>query len=172
VARCMSEPLMPKLDPAGRRRGKGDPHDHCRQDGQAAPDLLRRDSTTAALIRAGRSASLHTATWAGRLCRSSLVVDIYSRSRAGRPLRTKGAKLESGVLAWRCGRGPGRVPGRAWPPSFTTVDDTPGLKVVNTGRGAPCQQECAFSRIAILVRWVHLFRAGYFVGWWAGAHWG
>jgi hypothetical protein len=53
---------------------------------------------------------------------------------------------------------------RHQPPSFTAVDDTPGMIMANVGRGAPGQQECDFSRIAILLRQVHPFRAEYFVG--------
>ena len=52
----------------------------------------------------------------------------------------------------------------ARPVSFTGVDDTLTLAAVKAGRGAPDRQECDFSRIAILLRRVHLFRAEYFVG--------
>ena len=54
--------------------------------------------------------------------------------------------------------------------AFHRVDDTPAVAAVKTGRGAPDRQECDFSRIAILLRRVHLFRAEYFVGQQAGVH--
>ena len=56
------------------------------------------------------------------------------------------------------------------PQPFTGVDDTPVVAAVKAGRGAPDRQECDFSRIAILLRRVHLFRAEYFVGRQAGVH--
>jgi hypothetical protein len=41
----------------------------------------------------------------------------------------------------------GRAQEKAWPPSFTGVDDTPIVISGNTGRGAPDQSECDFSKI-------------------------
>ena len=57
-----------------------------------------------------------------------------------------------------------------WPRPFTGIDDTPVVAAVKAGRGAPDRQECDFSRIAILLRRVHLFRAEYFVGRQTGVH--
>ena len=54
------------------------------------------------------------------------------------------------------------------PPSFTGIDDTPGLKCPKWWRGAPDQPECDLSRTAIWLRRVHLFRARYFMGRWPG----
>jgi hypothetical protein len=48
--------------------------------------------------------------------------------------------------------------------------DTPGVKRLKRERGAPDQPECDLSRIAIKLRRVHLFRARYFMGAWAGTH--
>jgi hypothetical protein len=45
------------------------------------------------------------------------------------------------------------------PPSFTRIDDTPGVERLKRERGAPEQPECDLSRIAIKLRQVHLFRA-------------
>ena len=35
------------------------------------------------------------------------------------------------------------------PPSFTGFDDTPSVISVKTGRGAPDQSECDFSKIVV-----------------------
>ena len=51
---------------------------------------------------------------------------------------------------------------------FHGIGDTPGVKYRKYGRGAPDQQECDLSRIAIWLRRVHLFRARYFMGCWPG----
>ena len=62
-----------------------------------------------------------------------------------------------------------------WPPSFTGIGDTRGVKLLKQGRDAPDQPECDLSRIAFKLRRVHpfraeyfVFRAGHFVGRWPG----
>jgi hypothetical protein len=59
-----------------------------------------------------------------------------------------------------------KVPHR--PPSFTRIYDTHDVKWLKRERGAPEQPECDLSRIAVKLRRVHLFRARYFMGAWAG----